>query len=206
LLGHSAIAGGFIWNGLSALTTAEAKYETKTSEPSGQHVDVGHRRQSGSRSRDREVLARDINACRRMNPAECDTAHGTSAGCGAQAQLPRLPRLKKDNCIINGRHRSVFIAQENIRLYSWKFGERNVGVLTVTAADTLKSSDFQKKWHSFINSLRKLFPTGMWVRERQPRSGNWHAHAVVNAGWDIRVPDQIGVKISSKDVGVTALS
>jgi len=141
-----------------------------------------------------------------MNPAECDTAHGKSAGCGAQAPLPRLPRLKKDNCIINGRHRSVFIAQENIRLYSWKFGERNVGVLTVTAADTLKSSDFQKKWHSFINSLRKLFPTGMWVRERQPRSGNWHAHAVVNAGWDIRVPDQIGVKISSKDVGVTALS
>jgi len=115
-----------------------------------------------------------------MNPAECDTAHGKSAGCGAQAPLPRLPRLKKDNCIINGRHRSVFIAQENIRLYSWKFGERNVGVLTVTAADTLKSSDFQKKWHSFINSLRKLFPTGMWVRERQPRSGNWHAHAVVN--------------------------
>jgi hypothetical protein len=31
-----------------------------------------------------------------------------------------------------------------------------------------------------------MFPTGMWVRERQPRTGNWHAHAVVNLGWDIR--------------------
>jgi hypothetical protein len=26
----------------------------------------------------------------------------------------------------------------------------------------------------------------MWDRERQPRSGNWHAHAVVNVGWDIK--------------------
>ena len=26
----------------------------------------------------------------------------------------------------------------------------------------------------------------MWVRERQPRSGNWHAHAVVNVGFDIK--------------------
>jgi len=92
----------------------------------------------------------------------------------------------KDNCIVNGRYRSVFVAEENIRLYMWKFGEQNVGALTVTVADTLKSSDFQKKWHSFLNSLRKVFPTGMWVRERQPRSGSWHAHAVVNLGWDIR--------------------
>jgi hypothetical protein len=26
----------------------------------------------------------------------------------------------------------------------------------------------------------------MWTRERQPRSGNWHAHAVVNVGRDIK--------------------
>jgi hypothetical protein len=26
----------------------------------------------------------------------------------------------------------------------------------------------------------------MWTRERQPRSGNWHAHAAVNVGWDIK--------------------
>lgn len=26
----------------------------------------------------------------------------------------------------------------------------------------------------------------MWVRERQPRTGSWHAHCVVNVGWDIR--------------------
>jgi hypothetical protein len=122
-----------------------------------------------------------------MSAAECAVESGESAGCGAQAPLPRLPSLKKNNCIVNGRYRSVFVAQENIRLYIWKFGEQNVGALTVTAADTLKSSDFQKKWHSFLNSLRKVFPTGMWVRERQPRSGNWHAHAVVNVGWDVKV-------------------
>ncbi len=111
-----------------------------------------------------------------------------SAGCAAPAALPRLPclNLKKDNCIINGNYRSVFVAQENIRLYVWKFGEENVGCLTVTLADCNSSCEFQKKWHSFLNGLRKIFPTGMWVRERQPRSGNWHAHAVVNVGWDIK--------------------
>src|SRR5205807_1716521 len=94
--------------------------------------------------------------------------------------------LKKDNCIINGRYRSVFVAQENIRLYIWKFGEQNIGILTVTVSDCISASEFQKKWHSFLNALRKIFPTGMWIRERQPRSGNWHAHAVVNLGWDIK--------------------
>ena len=103
------------------------------------------------------------------------------------APLPRLPCLKKDNCIVNGRYRAVFVAQENIRLYIWKFGEQNVGALTVTAADCLEAAEFQDRWHSFLNSLRKIFsPTGMWARERQPRSGNWHAHAVVNVGWDTK--------------------
>jgi hypothetical protein len=102
------------------------------------------------------------------------------------APLPRLPCLKKDNCIINGRCRSVFVAQENIRLYIQKFGENNVGSLTITAADCLEASQFQDNWHSYLNAVRKKFPTGMWTRERQPRSGNWHAHAVVNVGWDIK--------------------
>jgi hypothetical protein len=109
-----------------------------------------------------------------------------SAGCGAQAPLPRLPCLKKDNCIVNGRYRAVFVAQENIRLYIWKRGERNVGALTVTAADCLEASEFQSKWHSYLNPLKKIFPSGMWTRERQPRSGNWHAHPAVDVGWDIK--------------------
>src|SRR5439155_470855 len=109
-----------------------------------------------------------------------------SAGCAAPAALPRLPCLQKDNCIVSGRYRNVFTAQENIRLYIWKFGEQKVGALTVTAADCLETREFQDKWHSYLNVLKKVFPTGMWTRERQPRSGNWHAHAAVNVGWDIK--------------------
>jgi hypothetical protein len=104
----------------------------------------------------------------------------------AQAADPALPSLKKDNCIINRRYRAVFIAQENIRLYIQKFGENNIGVLTVTVADCLEASKFQRSWHSFLNALKRKCPTGMWIRERQPRSGNWHAHAVVNVGWEIK--------------------
>lgn len=104
----------------------------------------------------------------------------------ASATAPALPSLKKDNCITNGRYRSVFVARENIQLFIWKTGERNVGALTVTAADCLEVREFQDKWHSYLNALRKELPTGMWTRERQPRSGNWHAHAAVNVGWDIK--------------------
>src|ERR1043166_1332326 len=111
---------------------------------------------------------------------------GEERGLRRGAPLPRLPSLKKDNCIINGRYRSLFVAQENIRLYIWKFGEQNIGVLTVTVADCVEAAAFQRKWHSFLNALRKGFPTGMWVRERQPRSGNWHAHVIVGVGWNIR--------------------
>jgi hypothetical protein len=123
-----------------------------------------------------------------MSAAECSTGSQESAGCGAQAPLPRLPCLKKDNCIRNGRHRSLFIAEENIRLYVWKHGAEKVGFLTVTTpSECLEPSAFQEKWHSYLtNVIRKMFPTGMWARERQSRSGNWHAHALVNVGWDIR--------------------
>jgi hypothetical protein len=80
----------------------------------------------------------------------------------------------------------VFVAEENIRLYIWKHGEQNVGALTVTAADCLEAAEFQSKWHSYSNALKKAFRSGMWTRERQPRSGNWHAHAAVDVGWDIK--------------------
>ena len=56
----------------------------------------------------------------------------------------------------------------------------------VCTSDCLEAVDFQSKWHSYLNALKKLFTTGMWTRERQPRSGNWHAHAAVNVGWDIK--------------------
>ena len=133
-----------------------------------------------------ERFLRDIKTCRCMSAAECPVEPGESAGCGAQAPLPRLPCLKKDNCIVNGRYRSVFVAEENIRLYIGRHGEDNIGSLTVTAADCLEAADFQLRWHSYLNALRKVFPTGMWTRERQPRSGNWHAHAAVDVGWDIK--------------------
>ena len=101
---------------------------------------------------------------------------------------PGLPSPKKDNCIRKYRFKPVFVAQENIRLYIEKFGEQNVGVLTVTTPSAcLLAVEFQRMWHSFqSNVLKELFPTGMWNRERQPRSGNWHAHSVVNVGWDIK--------------------
>ena len=97
---------------------------------------------------------------------------------------PGLPGLQKDNCTRKGRGKAVFVAEENIRLYIERFGEEQVGLLTVTTPSAcLKASEFQPMWHSFqSHALKEMFPSGMWVRERQPRSGNWHAHAVVNAG------------------------
>ena len=105
----------------------------------------------------------------------------------APAAGAALPSLKADNCIGTHRRKARFLAQENIRLYIEDAGENNIGILTVTAADTLHVRDYQRKWHSFrTNFLRKLFSTGMWTRERQPRSGNWHSHSVVNVGFDLR--------------------
>jgi hypothetical protein len=105
----------------------------------------------------------------------------------ATAARAALPSLKKDNCIRKQNLKSLFVAEENIRLYILKFGEFNIGVLTVTAPDCLSSKEFQKRWHSFLtNGLKKIFSSGMWARERQPRSGNWHAHAVVFMGRDFK--------------------
>ena len=104
------------------------------------------------------------------------------------APLPRLPCLKADNCIRTHGRKQLFIAQENIRLFIEKFGVNNVGILTITTpSKCLSAKAFQAKWHPFrSNVISRLFGEGMWVRERQPRTGNWHAHAVVNLGWDIR--------------------
>lgn len=106
----------------------------------------------------------------------------------AAAAGPALPCLLKDNCIRKQNGRSRFVAQENIRLYIERNGINNIGVLTITTPDScLDIFEFQKRWHSFrTNLLTKRFPTGMWTRERQPRSGNWHAHCVVDLGHDIK--------------------
>ena len=123
-----------------------------------------------------------------MSAADWSVEAGESAGCGAQAPLPRLPCLKADNCIRTARRKQLFVAQENIRLYIERFGVSNVGLLTITTrSECLTARDFQAKWHSFrTNVVKRMFPTGMWVRERQQRTGNWHAHAVVDLGRDVR--------------------
>ncbi len=128
-------------------------------------------------------------------PADVQGARGLRR----PAPHPRLPSLKKDNCIRNGRYRSVFVVEENVRLYVWKHGLENIGFLTVTtASECFEPAAFQGKWHSYLtNVVCKIFPSGIWVRERQPRSGNWHAHSVVNVGRDIRTGfpfDQVAKK------------
>jgi hypothetical protein len=112
----------------------------------------------------------------------------------ASAAGPALPSLLKDNCIGKQNRKSRFVAQENIRLYIERCGINNTGVLTITTPDScLNAFQFQKKWHSLrTNQLKKLFPTGMWTRERQPRSGNWHAHCVVDLGRDIKTAFPFG--------------
>lgn len=116
----------------------------------------------------------------------------------APAAGPALPSLKSDNCIRTQRRKQLFVAQENIRLYIEKFGVNAIGVLTITVpGKCLSAREFQARWHSFrTNVLVRLFETGMWVRERQTRTGNLHAHAVVNLGRDVRTGfpfDQVGM-------------
>jgi hypothetical protein len=36
------------------------------------------------------------------------------------------------------------------------------------------------------NFVRRLWKSGVWVRERQMRTGNWHGHALVDVGFEIR--------------------
>lgn len=107
-------------------------------------------------------------------------------GTGAAAAGVALPSLKKDNFHRKQNWKSRFVAEENLRGYILKFGELNVGLLTVTVSECLSAKEFQAMWHPFMKALQRHFPTGMWVRERQPRSGNWHAHCVVDVGRDFK--------------------
>jgi hypothetical protein len=36
------------------------------------------------------------------------------------------------------------------------------------------------------NFVRRLWKSGVWIRERQKRTGNWHGHALVDVGFEIR--------------------
>jgi len=106
---------------------------------------------------------------------------------GAPAPAAAFLHLGKNNCNGNSNRKSQFVAEENIRLYIEFTGEDNIGVFLLTLPDGLSIKEFQKKWHGFLTGvLRKMFPTGMWTRERQPRSGCWHCHAVVDMGRNIK--------------------
>ena len=109
-------------------------------------------------------------------------AGGTNrALAGAVAPAAPFPRLEEDNCNRNHSKKGRYSAEMNILGYINLHGEKNIAELLVTVGDCLSSKEFQKKWHSFLTGfVKKRFPSGMWTRERQPRSGNWHAHCVVN--------------------------
>jgi hypothetical protein len=82
----------------------------------------------------------------------------------------------------------VIAARRNLSALVERVGVERVGVLTITTPDEcLSSAEFQRRWHSFrTHALSKWLGPGMWVRERQPRTGNWHAHALVDVGFDIQ--------------------
>jgi hypothetical protein len=111
-----------------------------------------------------------------------------SAGCAASAAHPRLPCQESSS--LNGRtnRKRLFAAQENMRGYVRRVGEDRIGVLTLTTADECRSlREFQRRWNSLMtNFVRRLWKSGVWVRERQMRTGNWHGHALVDVGFEIR--------------------
>jgi hypothetical protein len=103
-----------------------------------------------------------------MTAAECHVVERKSAGCGAQAPLPRLPCLKSSS--LNGRtnRKALFAAQQNMRGYVRRVGEDRIGVLTLTTADECRClREFQRRWNSLMtNFVRRLWKSGVWVRER----------------------------------------
>ena len=104
---------------------------------------------------------------------------------GASAPAAPFPRLEEDNCNRKHSRKGRFSAEMNILGYIREHGENNVAELVATASDCLSVKEFLKKWHSFLTGfLKKRFASGMWTRERQPRSGNWHAHCAVSLGCD----------------------
>ena len=104
------------------------------------------------------------------------------------APLPRLPCLKSSS--LNGRtnRKPLFAAQQNMRGYVERVGEDRIGVLTLTTANECRwLREFQRRWNSLMtNFIRRLWKSGVWVRERQVRTGNWHGHALVDVGFEIR--------------------
>jgi hypothetical protein len=123
-----------------------------------------------------------------MSAAECSIGSGESAGCGAKAPLPRLPCHESSNLNGTTNRKRLFAAQQNMRGYVGRVGEDRIGVLTVTTADECRSlREFQRRWNSLMtNFVRRLWRSGFWVRERQMRTGNWHGHALVDVGFEIR--------------------
>lgn len=120
-----------------------------------------------------------------MSDSSC--TEGNRALAGAAAPAAPFPRLEEDKCNRKHSRKGRHSAETNILGYINEHGENNVAELVVTLPHCLSSKEFQKKWHSFLTGfVRKRFPSGMWTRERQPRSGNWHAHCVVNLGRDIK--------------------
>jgi hypothetical protein len=110
---------------------------------------------------------------------------GSFGGVREAAAEPSAPSSAKK---YNGSDvRAKFVAEENIAAFIRLAGENQilVGYLTCPGAQSLVV--FQRKWKSFLNGvLRSVFPKGVYVRERQSRTGDWHAHFVVNAGFDVR--------------------
>src|SRR5207244_6446702 len=103
------------------------------------------------------------------------------------APLPRLP--SQESSSLNGRtnRKRVFAAQENMRGYVRRVGEDRIGVLTLTTADECRPlREFQRRWNSLMtNFVRRLWKSGVWVRERQMRNGNWHGHGLVEVGFEV---------------------
>ncbi len=119
-----------------------------------------------------------------LGPGETWGERGLRRG----APLPRLPCQESSS--LNGRtnRKRVFAAQENMRGYVRRVGEDRIGVLTLTTADECRSlREFQRRWNSLMtNFVRRLWKSGVWVGERQMRTGNWHGHALVDVGFEIR--------------------
>ena len=113
--------------------------------------------------------------------SDSSSAEGNQALAGAAAPAAPFPRLEEDKCNRKHSKKGRYSAEMNILGYVNEHGENNVAELVITVPDCRSSKEFQKKWHSFLTGfVRKRFASGMWTRERQPRSGNWHAHCVVS--------------------------
>lgn len=124
-------------------------------------------------------------------PAASENGSG-ERGLRRGAPHPRLPSTREGQLhrsyIRRGRGKQVAAARRKLSALVERVGVERVGVLTVTTPDEcLSSAEFQRRWHSFrTHVLSKWLSPGVWVRERQPRTGNWHAHALVDSGFDIQ--------------------